>query len=89
MPTSVTERPLEVGAHVQWSGLVGAPTVFPAWPTFPGHAANEEYTFTPTEEWHERDGSPGITPDQDIVVSSRVGARSPHVSFMVTHCRAT
>jgi len=50
-----------------------------------GTAANPDGTFKSAEELKEIYASKGITPDKDVVAYCRIGDRSSHTWFVLTH----
>ena len=50
-----------------------------------GKAANPDGTFKPVEELRALYEGEGITPDQDVISYCRIGERSSHTWFVLTH----
>jgi len=48
-------------------------------------ACNEDGTFKTADELMELYGSQGVTPDKDIIAYCRIGERSAHTWFVLTH----
>ena len=50
-----------------------------------GQAVNEDGTFKSRAELEQLYGAQGITPDKDIIAYCRIGERSAHTWFVLTH----
>jgi thiosulfate/3-mercaptopyruvate sulfurtransferase len=50
-----------------------------------GQAVNEDGTFKSRSELEQLYGSQGITPDKDIIAYCRIGERSAHTWFVLSH----
>jgi thiosulfate/3-mercaptopyruvate sulfurtransferase len=50
-----------------------------------GTAANPDATFKSPDELNEIYGGKGITPDKDVIAYCRIGERSAHTWFVLTH----
>ena len=50
-----------------------------------GQAVNEDGTFKSREELEALYGGQGVTPDRDVIAYCRIGERSAHTWFVLTH----
>ena len=58
----------------------------PARRTSPGRRrCNEDGTFKSADELKELYGGKGVTPDKDVIAYCRIGERSAHTWFVLTH----
>lgn len=73
-PDNLPQEGSQRGGHIPGAKNIG-------W----GKACNEDGTFKSADELKELYGGEGVTPDKDVIAYCRIGERSAHTWFVLTH----